>query len=424
METDTTTPLASDEHLDSRDFRAIAVTLIAANGDAHEIGAMVSEIQIRQDMYLGFMTGEMLVTDGRDLLAITGAHGGEYIYLHFSVPEQRIELKKAFRIYKIGKRAPTDSTQKYIIYFMSDEMFTSHTKKISKAYTDSTVSTIALDIMRNYLDIPTNKIFMDQTSDPTSVIIPNWRPLEALNWLASRAYADNQTCFFFYENFEGFFFRSIQSIYKSGTVIKVPFFLENKRGMKSLDMDKFAIDDYESIRDFDILSTISSGGYAMQLLSVDHITRTTTKNEYNLDSISKLYGNAPMSDGGDLYKKSESHLLTYLQVNGMEKWIKRIMSLAVLSSNITEITVPGNMGLNVGTLINLRIPYIITPADGDMWDKQKGGRYLIFATNHKFDMVNHKFTSLAMLSRDSQPESLKAYDKSLPKKISKMNSKA
>jgi len=418
----TARPLPADGHVDTRDFRVHSIALVGANGNAHEIGGMVAEIQIRQDMYLGIMSGEMLVTDGRDVLAMVNAHGGEYIYLHIEVPEQKTKLKKAFRIYKISNRTPADSTQNYTIHFMSDELFASHTIKISKAYKDSTISTMARDIMVNHLKIPQKRVFIDQTTQPTSVVIPNWRPIEALNWLASRAYTDTLNCFFFYENFNGFHFRSIQSIYKSPTVIKVPFSLENKRGMKQLDMDKFAIDSYEAVRDFDVLSTISSGGYAMQLLGVDAIAQKTTKNQYNIGQMSKLYPNAPMSDSGNLFSKSDSHLLTYLQTGGVENWIKRVMTMAALNNAITEITVPGNMGLNVGTLVNLRIPYTITPAKGDMWDKQKSGRYVVLALNHKFELVNHKFSSMALISRDSQPESLPTYDRTLPDKILKMNS--
>ena len=46
---------------------------------------------------------------------------------------------------------------------------------------------------------------------------------------------------------------------------------------------------------------------------------------------------------------------------------------------------------------------------------------MVVATNHKFEMVNHKYSSLALISRDSLPESLPTYDKTLPDKIVKMN---
>jgi hypothetical protein len=129
-----------------------------------------------------------------------------------------------------------------------------------------------------------------------------------------------------------------------------------------------------------------------------------------------------MSNQKNLFSQSSMHLMTYLNADGIENWIRRIMALSILNNSLTEITVPGNMGLNVGTLVNIRVPYTITPAEGDMWDKKKGGKYLIIAVNHKFDLVNHKFTSLCLLTRDSLPEGLPAYSSTLPDKIARLNS--
>lgn len=410
-----------DAHVDTRDFRIVSVSIVASDGTTTEVAPAVAEVQVRQDMYLGFMSGELLITDGNDLLSRLALHGGEYVFIHFTVPEQTLPLKKAFRIYKITDRTPTDSQQKYKILFVSDELFTSETKKISRAYQNTTVSAIVRDIIQNDLGVSPNKIFIDETSGSMSLIIPYWNPVEALNWLATRAPDAQSSCYFFFENLEGFHFRSLQSIYKKGTIIKVPFTLENKRGEKSLDMDKFAIDDYEAKKDFDILSTIGSGGIAMRLLAVDPIAQATTKNEYNIGDIKKIYEHVPMSNAKDLFKKSDAHFMTYLQMGGIENWIKHVMAHSILNNTLTELTVPGNMGLLVGTMVNIRVPYTITPAEGDMWDKKKSGRYLVIAVNHKFDLVNQKFSSLAWLSRDSQPESLPAYDTTLPDKIARLN---
>jgi hypothetical protein len=115
--------------------------------------------------------------------------------------------------------------------------------------------------------------------------------------------------------------------------------------------------------------------------------------------------------------------LTYLAGDGIEVWIQRVMSLAALNNNLTEITVPGNLGINAGTLVSLRIPMAVQPAQGDMWNKMKSGKYLCMAVNHKFDLANFTFSSRALLSRDSLPEALPAYDSTLPDKINKLNAK-
>ena len=421
--TDTATPLASDAQVDTRDFRILSCTLIGSNGQAMEIGAMVPEIQVRQDMYMGFMSGELMVNDGIDLLAQLQVHGGEYIFLHLQLPEQEIEIKKAFRIYKIGKRTPQENAQKYTVYFMSDELYTSSMNKISKAYPNTSLSDIAKDIIVNTLMVPESKVFIEPSTTPDSLIIPSMRPLEALNWLASRAYTpSHRNTFFFFETFEGFHFRSLQGLFASTHPIKVPFVFENKKAMKNLDMDKFAIDDMEARRDFDSFTTLSEGGYAMRLVSMNLTSHEISTTEYRLDSsITKLYDNPPLSNGGDVFSKSSAHTLTYPSSHGVEEYVKRVMAIAALNSNLIEIVVPGNMGVQAGSLISIRVPYSIVPASGDMWDKQKSGVYLCIATNHKFDQVSHKYTTLAYLCRDSLPESLPPSDTTLPDRIRKLN---
>jgi hypothetical protein len=422
MEQDQNTrPPAPDTHVDARDFRVISVSIVASDGTQQEVAPSVAEVQVRQDMFLSFMSGELLITDGNDLVSRLGLHGGEYMFLHFEVPEQDIVLKKAFRIYKIVDRNPKDAQQKFKILFVSDELYNSHSIKVSKAYTNTTISEIALDLLKNVLKIPENRIFIDKTTGSTSVIVPYWNPVETLNWLAARAYAPGSSTYFFYEDVEGFHFASTAGIYKRGTKIKVPFSLENKRGEKELDMDKFAIDDYIQKKEFDILSCLQDGGYAMGLTKLDLITRTRTAHEYNLGTLPKAYTNPIMSNQKDLYRKTDAHRMTYIAQDGIENWISHVMANAVLNSNLAEITVPGNMGLLIGTMLNVRVPYIVTPAEGDMWDKRKSGKYLVTAVNHKFDLVQSKFTSLVWLTRDSLPEPLPNVDKTLPDKIARLN---
>jgi hypothetical protein len=341
-----TEQLPSESHVDTRDFRIESCTLIGSNGKSVDIRAMIPELQVRQDMFMGFMSGELLLKDGIDLLAQLQIHGGEYLFLHFKVPEQDIELRKAFRIYKVGKRVPEENAQKYTLYFVSDELFRSETLKMSKAYQNMTLTDMAADVIVTYLDVPKSKLYIDPSSTPDSLVIPISRPLEVLNWLAARC-ADNQkSTWFFYENFEGFHFKSLTTIYKSPKPIKVPFVFENKKADKNMDMDKFAIDDMEARRDFDILSTIASGGFALNLDTIDPISRTVKEHRFNAkDSITKLYDNAAMSDVGGMLTRNNAHFLFYLKGHGIEQYVKRVMALSALNSNLVEIAVPGNMGL-------------------------------------------------------------------------------
>lgn len=420
----TAKPLSPDKHVDTRDFRIEALMLISASGTHMDIRSMVPEIQIRQDMFLGFMSGELLVVDGIDLLSQLSVHGGEFVYVHIKMPEQAIELKKAFRVYKVGERVRfQENSQRYTLFVVSNELYESNAMpRLSKAYQNMTLTAMAEDVMFNVLKLPKNKVFVDSSSPPDTLIVPYMTPLECLNWLASRTHDGKKHSWFFYENFEGFHFKSLTSIYDAPKPIKVPFTLENKKVSPNLDMDKFGIDEIEVHRDFDALSTLIDGGYGLRLDIANVISRTISTTTYNpSSSITKLYDKGTAMSNTDRVK-SGSYLF-YVDGHDIQEYIKRVTSLAALNSNLTEIVVPGNMGVQAGTIVSIRVPYSVTPTEGDIWNRQKSGKYLCFATNHKFNLVQHKYTTLAMLSRDSQPDPLPTADATLPDRITGLNSK-
>lgn len=423
--TETNAPISSDKHVDTADFRTRSILHISAEGVGRDITNLVLEVQIRQDMYLGFMSGEMLVVDGIDLHTRAAMHGNEYIFLHFTEPEQQVSIKKAFRIYKLGSKHPsTSGGQRYIIYFASPEMFESSQTLISKSYKSTKLSDIAKEIIKNYLKAEDDRIIVDDTDDSQDVIIPYMRPAEALNWLASRSYTSESPCFMFYENLDGFNFRSLASIYKDGTRVKVPFVFEQKAGAPQIAMDKYTIDAIESKKDFDSLSTLTNGGVALALIGIDPATQSHVKNTYGQNTVPTLYPAPSMTNPEHLFGKTDSYQLTYLQnpSTRSENWVKRVMSLAILNNSQLQVVVPGNVRLQVGTLMSLRIPYATLPSEGDIWDKRKSGKYLIIAANHKFDLTSHRFNTVLLLARDSMSEALPPPDNQLPEKIRKMNS--
>jgi hypothetical protein len=403
---------------------------MSADGITRDITNLVHEIQIRQDMYLGFMSGELSVVDAADIYSQAALHGNEYLFVHIREPEQDICIKKAFRVYKVGERtAAQNNSQRFNLYFCSEELFISNSRKISKAYSNTLVSDVVLDILKNSLNVPQDRIVVEETETPFDYVAPWLHPLDILNWLASRAHADGSSAFFFYENLNGFNFRSLQSIYKDGTIIKVPFKFEQKSVDKAIGMDKYAIDSYESKRDFDTIRLMQNGGVSLLMHKVDTLNRTHDTVKYGMDDIATLYKNPLLSnpnttDNKPLFDQSETYALTYLNLPGIDSWVKRVLSMAALTSNSLELVLPGSIRLQAGTLINCKFPYASTPVEGDMWDKRKSGKYLIVAVNQKFDLVNHKWDTIVMITRDSLPEALPPPDTRLAEKVKKLNSKS
>lgn len=430
--------LPSDEHVDYRDFRIESISLIDSSGIARDIRSLLAELQVRQDMYTGFMSGEALVNDGVDLFTSAAMHGNEYLYLHLREPGVKRIIKKAFRVYKVSNREPMQNNmQRYVIYFVSDELVKSNMIRISKAYKNSKISDIATDIMKTYLSLPAKRMNVEATGEAVSYIIPSQRPTEALQWLASRAFNADRFCYFFFENLDGFHFRSLQGLYNSPNAIKVPLTYEHKGVNKQLEMQKYAVDDYQSKKDFDVLLSGGNGGYAMQLLAIDPIKQSAVLNEYNTDKLPKMFKNAATSNpvdnsGRSVFDKSDAYQLVYLAPDRIgeqpkehtEAWIRRVSAMTMLNNSMLEIVLPGNLNVQAGTMVNMRFAYTITPSESNMYDERKSGRYLVVAVNHKFDIINHKFDTIFVIARDSFPIPLPELDSRLEEKITKLNAEA
>lgn len=415
--------LPQDKHVDSRDYRVVGISFIGSTGVAQDISNLCIELQVRQDMFLGFMNGEVLINDAIDIHTQFAMHGNEYLLIHITEPGKSVAINKAFRIYKISDRvqAQSGSSQRYVLYFVSDELLQSQTMKISKGYKDTTVTDIVNDILQNYLKLPMNRLILDSTNKPVSVIIPNYRPLEAINWLASRAHTRNDTCWFFYENLDGYNFRSVQSLYRDPPAFANEFKLESKKTEKNIEEDKFTIDDFEVKKDFDSLSQAGNGGNAMKLLQLNPMDQSFESFDYSQEDLETMHGNPSMSNPKNLFEKSEAHLMCYIDTMGTSNWVKRTMTMTNLNNSLIQITVPGNMLLQAGRTINIKLPYSTIPSEGDMWDERKSGKYLIMAVNLKFDLLNHRYISILLLGRDSVPVPLPASDTKLPDKIRKIN---
>ena len=129
----------------------------------------------------------------QDIRTIMPMVGLERLSLKFNSPGMRgydysEDTGTPLQIYKIDKvrKDPkNERAQLYQIYFCSPEMFRNSTTKISKAYAGP-VEDAVHDILRNYLK--SKKPFhFEPTATNAKYVIPNLKPYDAINFLATQA---------------------------------------------------------------------------------------------------------------------------------------------------------------------------------------------------------------------------------------------
>lgn len=393
------------------------IGIVNSFGRTKEIISLVGALNIYQDIYSGVVSGNAVILDNIDIIYELEMCGNEFIgieYYHKLQPD--IKFVKVFRIYKISDRTQLgNSGQSYILHFCSDFQLVSDTINLSKAYVGMKNSEIVEDILKEYLKIPADRYKVEQTDDAFDHIISNMRPIQAINWLASKSYSKgNQSyCYFFYESINlledsitsMFNFKSLKSMYDddSGVTLDIA---SSKLTLLPLDQ-QLTISKFEVMDEFDILRSTSIGAFASKMTGIDIFNQKTNVYETSLEGEENnlLNKNLPINklkerNDLSLLESYDALNLFYHEVkdnptakdNNVELILNRARSLAILNNFRIKVVVPGNLFLNIGTTIHVRFPAFtaINASDGKkIYNKYRGsdeveGKFLITSIRHTY----------------------------------------
>jgi hypothetical protein len=216
----------------STQFKVNELVIVTKGGNI-DVSSIYEEINIYDSLFLPVMNGTILLKDAIGLSGKLLFDGSESLLIDISKDENSdiANFKKAFRIYKQSDRRNDGlNSELYILSFVSDELMYSDQQRINQAYT-GTYSDIVEKILVNYLKVPQNNLngIYDVTSGIKSVVIPNLRPLEAIEWCAKRAIDFNQSPnFLFYQNLTGYNFASLSNLLTKNDILDIKFETKNQ----------------------------------------------------------------------------------------------------------------------------------------------------------------------------------------------------
>ena len=255
-----------------------------------DIRSIIQSIEVTEDILNHCIMGRITVIDGQDFRSVLPITGLEKLELSFNTPGmQGINAVRGegfpFHIYKIDAMAPMEPrVQVYNIYFTSREMFYNNMKRVSQAYAGPIEEGVN-NILRNrdYLN-SSKKLYYEPTKSNEKHVIPNLRPFNAIRHLGSQAQSLNydNAGYLFYENSNGFHFRSIESLLAlSGTarptIFRYNYQPQNIRddlGNKNVVEDLKTVLRYEFDRPVNSLAMLSEGMYGNKLITHDNFNKT------------------------------------------------------------------------------------------------------------------------------------------------------
>jgi hypothetical protein len=413
-----------------------------------DIRGMVAEISYYEDIFRGSVTGHILIADSVSLIERLSLSGSDFLYLSFrktrNVNTDNSKVEKYFRVYRASERHLTNQeTENYALHFCSEELFLSEQIKISKSYNNKKISEIISDVLLNNMKIPPKLVNVQDTQGLYDFVIPYKKPFEAVNWLSNYAVSSkNGADYVFYENIEGYNFKSLQSLYAQAPYNSYTYTAKNITA-RSVGLDSRSIKSYTFLDTFDSLYGTTTGAYANRLISIDPLTRQYRKTDFDYEkdynkknetlNNGSIISNLKNRLGKTANENYEAVLKVAISNSGQKKangishipWSVandinaetyipyRTAQLSLSHYSRIKIVVAGDPNLSVGRTILVELPSSMNTKQSAGLNEGKPdpfntGLYLIAAVRHKIN-TQMKYETILEIVKDSLGRNISKY---------------
>lgn len=264
------------------DYQLDKISLITSlSGGVVNLIPFMVELNLFEDIYSSTISGELVISDALGLISNFRLSGSEFIEVVLRKSSQDdYPIKESYRVYKISKRMTGDNNahELYSINFCSEEFLLAEQYRISKATKGVEISTTVENILKNYVKVGigggTKNIFIEKTFGTYDFILPNKKLFETINWLSTYALPVGKegADMLFYENRDGYYFKSLQTSYEQQPYQTFKF--DPKNIDKELNQQVSNALNFEVLDFFDTLGGISNGTFSNRLITINPLTRT------------------------------------------------------------------------------------------------------------------------------------------------------
>jgi hypothetical protein len=430
-------------------FKINEITLTNYLGEEIIINNMVSEVKIRESIYLPSLILEISLGDAINFFEMYGLSGQEQIKIDFQKISihnteivQKIQLNFYVAEYSAYVKSPNNaSIQAYTIKGISPFAYNSKFQKISRAYTNNSTAEIA-KILKNDL-YEDNFVINGLDATTHTGIINIQEPLSAIEYLRKTAFDDKGAPFYVYQKLNGTI--HVDSLThlndeNSNPVQSKLLFLKGYKSVPNSPEDykerAQRILDTKSNLEMSKIFQANEGAFASNNYTLDIKTKQYSNKQYNYDS----ENNAVLRNNclsGDRYVYSQAFKIgrdnknsinvlpeahqEFIATNSgafgssntyngdMSENIEKLNSYTALQDSISQtINICGSFVINAGSKVNLVYPRAIeaegyksiNPDAFDTVNKDEimSGNYLVVSAIHTFSFTTEgsaeHFTSL------------------------------
>ena len=391
------------------------IQIITSSGFYQDITGQVITMQFYEDLFSPFISGTIYIKESLDFVNLFPFVGEEFVDMEITTPSSdKPGIKGRYYIYKLSNRELIgDRSVVYELHFISVEALIDMNKKVSKVYVGN-----VSDLVKGFLTDKTNglqtkkDVFVDPTIKNAKFISNYWSPVKCINYLTDFAVNKNNTPdYVFFENRDGFYFISMETLYKNGEYQEFVYDkytrdMQKSRGASTRNINE----DYKRIMNlsiptgFDYIDRIRSGAFSSKVVTWDITRKIYNSKMYTMfDRFGKQehLNKYALASNRAIFKSNSAliNLPRQSQVFGgfgdpsNYKTLQERLSLMKLTEgNKIQITVPGRTDYTVGQKVKVRLNKIepVSDKDTDTEDKMFSGFYIIAAVNHYINREMHE----------------------------------
>ena len=432
-------------------FHIQQLEIITSKGVVVDLLGALVHVTFFEDIQSTSITGSCIINDQLDISTIGPVIGQEYLRMKITTSglnaqESSIDFIKNLLLVNslTTKEEGASGNQFLLLEFSTSELQRDQRIRINQSYSGS-YSDIFKEIMVNQLG-SRKKLYVEPSSGLKKIVFPNFSPFEAINMMKRQAVSehDGSPTYMFYEDFKGYHFRSLSSMYAEPAVFtyKTSVAGSNPNDPVS-DLSTVIEHQIQSIGDAAAAQRL--GSYGSELISYDTYTRrhiTTTynyldnfKDETHVSTGFPLISATPVQDTSRMSDFPARRYLVpnanFIDADGnytdftvlhdengrnvynatqSETWLQRRQSqLLQLERGITcTIKTNGNTLIDCGDIVDFNLPATSSAKtdDNEQFDFFYRGRFLIRAIRQDFDIGAKKHESLMTLVKDSLTQPL------------------
>jgi len=413
------------------DVRLTKLNVIPLQGTGNpvDITGIMLEMHIYEDMYKPFVTGTIAVYDTIGFRSKLPINGEEYLEVSWETPGGDVQ-EHEFYIYKIsGAGAVGDNGQSYILSFASHEMMANAGTTMSYGFDGELLSDMATKIYEESIKADTKstieKVFdSEPTLTPRRMSFPAWSPAKIIREMTKTAQSAAHPTgadYKFWEDLQGFHFRSIQSLIFDIEPIKDSeqrerlHWTPNNSGINLSAMNQ-AIEHFNILNSGDTVKKLTNGTLASRMINFNPVTGAVENIESDVEKVFAEIGSMEAelpftAEAKAALMKPASFLKLHINdaseafPSGAELFSQTQDVQNGLFGNVQiELQLPGNSNRKIGQIAELRLPQNgARETEGLQLDRQLSGNVMITAINHAF-VTGSKYKQIIKVVKDSSFE--------------------